>query len=229
MPSACDATEGHMGTFSWCWGSIYSFLYAMWSECLTDNLTEEDEELRLHGLCWCSSPPMWFLHPPPSRPCRCSHTPWQKITAFSNSRAGLPPGFLWFWLFYVRLLLPCQSWLISLFVSGAFHQQRFVFAKFYHLICLYISSVAALPFLSLSLHHFNFSSLHWVTVTVLRQFIFTPLPLLQDSEETADLCKLTVQACQGQRVQHLWFSAQKAPYHMLLFSIFLHVLLNQRS
>lgn len=79
MPSACDATEGHMGTFSWCWGSIYSFLYAMWSECLTDNLTEEDEELRLHGLCWCSSPPMWFLHPPSSRPCRF-HTPWQKKT-----------------------------------------------------------------------------------------------------------------------------------------------------
>lgn len=80
------------GTFSRCRGIPYSFLYAMWPECLTDNLTGEDEELRLHGLCWCSSPPMGFLHPPPSRPSRHFHTPRQRTAAFSNSRAGLPPG-----------------------------------------------------------------------------------------------------------------------------------------
>lgn len=59
--------------------------------------TEEDEELRLHGLCWCSSPLMWFLHPPPLTfdPFRCFHTPpGKKETAFCNFDAGLLlPGF----------------------------------------------------------------------------------------------------------------------------------------
>ena len=65
----------------------------------------------LHGLCWCSSPPVWFLHPPhppPPHPLLAipmlSYT-LAKITAFSNSCADLPPGFPWFWLFYVSLLL----------------------------------------------------------------------------------------------------------------------------
>lgn len=89
----CCGVAPRAGTFSWCWGSIYSFLYAMWPECLTDNLTEEDEELSLHGLCWCSSPPMWFLHPTPSRPTSTLSDTLAEITAFSNSCAGLPPGF----------------------------------------------------------------------------------------------------------------------------------------
>lgn len=97
MPSACVATGRRSVPehFLRCGGIVCSFLYAMWPECLTDNLTAEDEELRLHGLCWCSLPPSWgglcILLPSPIHLASFVH-PGARLTAFSYSCAGLPPG-----------------------------------------------------------------------------------------------------------------------------------------
>lgn len=189
-------------TFSQHWGSIYSFSYAMWSECLTDNLAQEDEELRLHGLVDAPRLPCGSRTLPLSLPSQRFHTPWQQIAAFSNSPAGLHPDFCGIRVFYVRLLLLCQSWLISLFLFWAFHLQLvcFHFAMVYHLVCPCISSICCSAFsLSQSLNHWKLFCAHWTTVTLSRQFIFTPLPLHWDSEDIADLFSVAAQACRGQR------------------------------
>lgn len=108
MPSACVAT-GRCSVpehFLRCRGIVCSFLYAMWPECLTDNLTAEDEELRLHGLCWCSLPPSWggSLHPPTfSRPSRLFCTPLGKINSFFLFLCRPSSRCLWFRLIYVLL------------------------------------------------------------------------------------------------------------------------------
>lgn len=65
------------GTFSQCWGSIYSFLYAMWSECLTDEPAEEDKELHLHGLVDAPCLPCGFCTLLLSHPSWRFHTTWQ--------------------------------------------------------------------------------------------------------------------------------------------------------
>lgn len=128
MPSACVATGRRSVPehFLRCRGIVCSFLYAMWPKCLTDNLTAEDGELRLHGLCWCSLSPSWgglcILPPSPVHLASFVH-PWARLTAFSYSCAGLPPGVCgsdWFMCSSTLSTLTYLSVFISSFWTAAY-------------------------------------------------------------------------------------------------------------
>lgn len=92
MPFACDATERHpmQEHLEDVETSSIAFCMRCSPNVWLTNLTEENEELRLHGLCLCYLPPMGFLHPP--SPARLSDA-LARVTAFSNSCAGVLPGF----------------------------------------------------------------------------------------------------------------------------------------
>ena len=112
----------------------------MCSECLTDNSTDEDEELRLHGLCWCSSSA--------SPPSPCFQTPWPNIRIQNNCGAGLSPASC------VPECLMC-SFLYSVRpdICMFFYQQLVCF-----IICFYITLFCFSHFpLLLSLHYLKCS------------------------------------------------------------------------
>ena len=171
MPSACDAAERERRsvrggeTFSQRRGSVSSFLYAMWPECLTDDLTGEDEELRFAWpvLTLLASRVVFFfffLHPLPSPAISMPpYTP--KITAL---RAFLQAS-------VVQTLLCAPSSTSSNLGSSLCCHFDCVSVSTYHLF-------AALPFiLSLSLRHF-FPCTE-VTVTLSKPVhLLTPSPLL---------------------------------------------------
>lgn len=166
MPSACDAAERHSvwETFSRHRGSVSSFLYAMWPECLTDDPTEEDEELRFAWpvLTLLASRVVSASSPLPGHLDASIHPR-------NNSFAGLPTGFcgsdcfMCAFLYFVNL---------GLSLCCHFDHRSFIILSVstYHLF-------AALPFLSRCLS--VISPLHQVTVTLSKPVHFlTPSPLL---------------------------------------------------
>lgn len=123
----------------------------------------------------------------------------KKTTAFSNSPAGLPP------IFCGSDCFMC-SFSVHPFLSGLLV-----------IICSLSLAVS--------------SSLHRAAVTF-SFFYALAITLLQ----RRDLCTFAVQACQGQRqgleptsLVFYFKNCQEAPYHALLFWIFLHALFNQRG
>lgn len=169
--------------FSQRWGSIYSIFF-----CMRCGPNDWQPHTRGRGAafawpCWCSSPPPL---PPIST---LSYAVAKKIAAFSNSTVGLPPGFCgsecFMCTFFHSSILTYLSVFISVFSSAA---SLFSLCSG---LSSYLPLFTALTFISHGLSIIWSCSLCIVTLS--SQFIFTPLPLLWDSEETADLYTLTVQ------------------------------------
>lgn len=159
----------------------------------------------------------------PARPSRRSHTPWQKkITAFCNSRAGLPPGFCGSDCFLCAFFYSVYLDLSPCFYLEFFTHSLFVFTlRGFIMLSVYISFV--LPFLSCCLSiilscspctEFIFTFLHpchyFRTVKRLQSCTHWLLKHVKAKDRDKKLLQL------------LWsFTSKtvKAPYHTLLFSI----------
>lgn len=131
-------------------------------------------------------------------------------------------------MFYVHLLLRCQSWLISWFLSLVLHQQLvcFHFAKFYHLICHHISPVGCSAFsLSLSLHQLSFFPAVSDCYLVIPVHFYTFAIIIgqwKDCRPVHTHCSSMSRPKTGKKDNSssslLRASTQKAPYHTFLFS-----------
>lgn len=98
---------------------------------------EENEELRLHGLWWCSFPPMWFLSPRLilSYPnAFISHIKWQLFLILMQAFLHFPLVCF----FFVHLLL----FYLCCYTVDLFFVRVYYFVSFYICLLCCISSLA---------------------------------------------------------------------------------------